>query len=204
MSRDQHRRVHLAAVGVSAALVAALVAGCGGGPDPDPSPASVSPTTSPTASATPTPSPSPSPSIDPAVAEAEAAALEAYRGFWDAKVAYLAAPDGPEPDELRHFAVDKALSGIRQAADLFAENGIAARGEPGLSPVVEDLELDGSPSATITDCVDTANWQPVYEISGESAAAPDQNLLQPTESYAFVYDGRWVIGDTTVYRDRTC
>ncbi len=206
MSRDQHRQVHLAAVGVSTALVAALVAGCGGGPDPDPASASMSPTTSPTATATPTPSPSPSPSptIDPAVSEAEAAALEAYRGFWDAQVAYLASPGNSEPAELQQYAVDKALAGVRSAAELFALNGIVAQGQPALSPTVTELEMDGMPSAMIKDCVDIANWQTVYASTGESAAAPGQLQRQQTEAYTFLYDGRWVVGEVTVYRDRTC
>lgn len=183
------------------ALGAALaLAGCTGTSTPAPS----TPTPTVTAPSTPSATPTPTPSVDPAVAAAEAAALEAYRGFWAAQVAYLAAPAGPEPPELQQYAVDKALSGVRSAAELFALNGIVAQGAPALAPEVSQLELDGMASATIVDCVDITNWQTIYVSTGESAAAPGQLLRQQTESYVFVYDGRWVVGETTVYRDRTC
>ncbi len=135
---------------------------------------------------------------------AEAAALEAYQGFWDAQVAYLAAPNEPEPDALRQYAVDKALSGVREVARLYAANGIVARGEPVISPEVTSVSLDGEPTATISDCVDSTDWQPVYADSGESAAAPGQFTRQINESEAIFFDGRWVVRETAVLRDRSC
>ncbi|HEY5514814.1 MAG TPA: hypothetical protein VIK12_01240, partial [Pengzhenrongella sp.] len=72
------------------------------------------------------------------------------------------------------------------------------------SPVVSDIVLAPAASAAITDCVDAANWQPVYVATGASAAAPDQAMRVVTESTAFVIDGSWRIRTSVVYRDQTC
>ena len=53
---------------------------------------------------------------------------------------------------------------------LYQENGVVSRGEPALSPEVTSVELDGEPSALVTDCVDVTTWQPVYEATGESGS----------------------------------
>ncbi|HWS57848.1 MAG TPA: hypothetical protein VN257_04855 [Actinotalea sp.] len=196
MSRDQRGRAAVTSAGGVLAC-ALLMAGCTGAPQP----ALTTPTPAPT---TATPTATPTPSVDPATAEAEAAALAAYEGFWAAKVAYLAAPGSPEPSELQQYAVDKALGGVRDVARAYQENGIVSRGEPVLAPEVTAVELEGEPSAVITDCVDVTNWQPVFESTGESAAAPGQLNRQVSETQAIFYDDRWVMRETTIYRDRSC
>jgi len=197
MSRDQRTGAWFGAVVALSGVIA--LSGCAGTTDPD-----ETATTTPTATASPTPMTTPTPSVDPAVAEAEAAALAAYEGFWAAKVAYLAAPGSPEPPELQRYAVDKALGGVRDVARAYQENGIVSRGEPVLAPEVTAVELEGEPSAVITDCVDVTNWQPVFESTGESAAAPGQLNRQVSETQAIFYDDRWVMRETTIYRDRSC
>lgn len=198
MSRDQ--RIRFTRIAAPCAVLATgLLAGCTADPGTD----DPTPTTA-TSTPTPTASPTPTPTTDPTLAAAEAAVLEAYQGFWDAKVAYLAAPNDREPDALRQYAVDKALGGVRDVARAYQENGIVSRGEPVLAPEVTRLSLEGEPNAVITDCVDVTNWQPVFESTGESAAAPGQLNRQVSETQAIYYADRWVMRDTTIYRDRSC
>ncbi|MCL3862053.1 hypothetical protein [Actinotalea sp. K2] len=180
-------------------LAAIVLAGC-----TDVAPEPTEPTFPPPTS-TPTPTTaSPTPTIDPEVAAAEEAILEAYEGYWAAKVASYADPTQPQDPTLAVFADDTALTDAQSTIFTLRENGIVIPGEPVLSPVVSEVVLAPDASATITDCVDAANWQPMYVATGESAAAPDQALRVVTVSTAFVIDGSWRIRTSVVHRDQTC
>ena len=181
---------------VAAAFLAACTFG-GSHPSPTPTPTvTLSPT--PTATATPTPT------VDPETAAAQAAILEAYQGYWNAKVASFADPMKDQDPNLQHFAVDTALADAQEAILSFRSNGIAVVGQPVLAPVVSDIAMSGTQSAKITDCVDITNWQPVYAATGASAAPADQNLRVPTESTAYFFDGHWTIRASVVDREKTC
>ena len=168
--------------------------------------ASSDPTPTPTSSATSaTPAPTPMPTVDPAVAAAEAAILEAYRGYWAAKVVSYADPSQEQDPNLKRFADDTALTDAQSTIATLRRSGISLPGAPELSPVVSDIQLGvDSSTARISDCVDATNWQPIYTVSGESAAAPDQPTRVITESTAFVAEGRWLIRTSVVHRDTTC
>lgn len=180
---------------VACIAAASLLAACTPD-DPGPTTAPPTQTTSPTPSAT--------PSVDPAIAEAEASILEAYQGYWAAKVASFADPTQPQDPNLAHFAIDTALAEAQSTLFSMQSNGIAFVGEPQLAPVVSNISLGDESTAAITDCVDVTDWQPVYTVTGDSAAAPDQALRVPTESTAYFYDGRWTIQTSVVHRDTTC
>lgn len=178
-------------------LAVAVLAGCTvAAPEPT---SSGTPTSMPTSSTA-----TPTPTTDPEIVAAEEAILEAYYGYWAAKVASYADPTQPQDPNLQVFADDTALTDAQTTIFTLRSNGIAIPGEPVLSPVVSDIVLDPAASAVITDCVDAANWQPVYAATGEGAAAPDQALRVVTESTAFVIDGNWRIRTSVVYRDQTC
>jgi|SRR5665647_571105 len=182
--------------GAAACIAAAsLLAACT--PD-DPGPTTTPPTQ------TTSPTPSPTPSVDPAIAEAEAAILEVYQGYWDAKVASFADPTQPQDPNLERFAVDTALTDAQSTLFMMQQSGVAMVGAPSLSPVVSDIALGDTGTASIVDCVDLTNWQPVFTATGDSAAAPDQTLRVPTESTAYFYDGRWTVRTSVVHRDTTC
>jgi hypothetical protein len=191
------------AVAATVCLIAAALAGCST-PHDTPGPTlTLTPTK--TVAPTPTLTATALPTVSPAVAEAEAAILEAYRGYWSAKISTLAKPDQTEPNELSYFAVDRALGDVRSTLDLYRLNGIANKGEPVLSPSVTGVVLDGASStATVRDCVDVTNWSPVYVGDGSSAAAPGQNLRSPSETWAMIYDGHWVVSQSVTHRDTTC
>lgn len=189
----QHRNAAVLGI-VAAAFLAACTVG-GSHPGPTPAPTVTPP---PTVTATPTPT------VDPETAAAEAAILEAYKGYWDAKVASFADPAKDQDPNLQHFAVDVALADAQEAILSFRSNGIAVVGQPVLAPVVSDLTMSETQSATITDCVDITNWQPVYAATGASAAPANQNLRVPTASTAYFFDGHWTIRASVVDREKTC
>lgn len=142
--------------------------------------------------------------VDPTVAAAEAAILKAYRGYWDAKVAIYADPPQSVAPDLQTYAVDQALADVGQTQLTLRQSGILFRGSPAIQPTVSDVVVGNGGTATITDCVDSTNWQPVYAATGASAAAPGQAPRLITTSTAYFYDGRWTIRASVVNRDKTC
>ena len=151
----------------------------------------------PTARKTPTPTVSATPASD---ALAAAAALAAYRGFRKAQVAAEAVANAHSAD-LAKYAGDKALAQERANLLQLARAGIVVRGAPLLDPRVSSA----SPTVvTITDCVDTTHWQPVYKATGKSAAAPNQPTRVLATALARPYADRWLIQELTTDRSRPC
>ena len=159
-------------------------------------------TTAPSPTAT-TNTPPSTVTIDPAVAEAEELVLEAYRGYWAAKVASYADPTQPQDPNLEVFAVDTALADAQATIGSMRAEGIYVPGEPVLAPEVTAVDL-AMQTATLVDCVDTANWQGLFVTTDESAVAPDQFTRVTAEATARVYSGQWVIDTYQVYREQTC
>lgn len=138
-----------------------------------------------------------------ATAVAGQAALAAYRGFRRAQVAAEATADAHSPD-LAKYAGDKALAQERANLLQLAQAGIVVTGQPIFSPKVTAVSLGSSPMVTITDCVDTSGWAPVYKATGKSAAAPNQPRRVVAMAVARPYDNGWIITDVTTDRSRTC
>lgn len=165
------------------------------------------PTPSPTPSAstaTATPTVSPTPSVDPTIAAAETAILEAYQGYWAAKVAAFADPTKDPGTELERFAVDRAFTDVGTSLFTFRDSGIAFIGAPRLSPEVTDVVAGDQGSANITDCVDVSDWRPIYTATGDSAAAPGQATKVLTNSTAYFYIDHWTIRTSDVDRGTSC
>lgn len=185
-----------AATATALITVAALLAAC---TDPAPTP---NPSISTTA--TPTSTPGPTASLDPTIAQAEAAILQAYQGYWDAKVAAFADPTKDPGPELQRYAVDKAFSDVATTMFTFRDSGISVAGRPVLSPTVSDVVMGESGTATIVDCVDGSAWQPIYTATGKSAAAPGQAQRLLTTSTAYFYADHWTIRTSNVDRQAPC
>ena len=184
---------------IAGAVYLLMLAGC---TQPDVEPTGATSTTVPSATATTTTPPS-TVTIDPAVAEAEELVLQTYRGYWAAKVASYADPTQPQDPNLEVFAVDTALADAQATIGSMRAEGIYVPGEPVLTPEVTVVDLDAQ-TATIVDCVDTANWQGLFVATHESAVAPDQFTRVTAGATARVYDGQWVIDTYRVYREQTC
>jgi hypothetical protein len=103
---------------------------------------------------------------DDLVAEAELAALDAYRGMWDAYVEAISIPDPGHPD-LGRFAADDALRVLVDGLESVERDGLAGRGDVVLSPEVTELSPAGAPTeAEIVDCVDTSGSE-LYRLDGQ-------------------------------------
>ena len=186
-----------AATATALIVVAALLGACTD-PEPTPSPTPVVSTTAPT------PTPSPTPSVDPTIAQAEAAILEAYQGYWAAKIAAWADPTRDPGPELLTYAVDTALTDVQTSVLQFRQDGIAVTGTPILDPHVSNVVPGEAGTAAIVDCVDVSTWTPIFTATGESALAPSQNPRVLTNSSAYFYDGRWTIRTSVVDRNTPC
>ena len=204
--RGEDRRASVAAPRPSAVLVAVL-SGCSrrrGAPGRTPRPG-----TSPSAVGVVVPLPGgidrrrvPSPTVDPAT---EQAVLAAYRGYWAERVkAQARAVQGCAGGVGRRTRWTRPRRTSRRRWRCSRQQGIEVRGEPVLSPTVTSV-TDGDPAtASITDCVDSTDWTPVFAATGESALPPGQPTRVVVESTASTYAGRWVIRTSTAFRDRTC
>ena len=191
-----------AATAALVCLIAATVVGCST-PQDTPSPIlTLTPTKTAAPTPTPTVTPTPTPTVNPA--EAESAILEAYRGYWAAKVTSYADPMNDQDPDLARFADDTALSDAQATIFTLRTSGISIPGAPTLSPVASEIILGDAPTAKISDCVDATAWQPIYTATGANAAAPGQSLRVLTESTAFVAEGQWRIRTSIARRDQTC
>lgn len=197
-------RHNTAKVTTALLMAAALLGACS---NHSPAPTITSSTTTVPAPSTTTPTADASPSTDPTVAAVAPALLDAYRGYWRVKVLMFADPpanlDGSSPhwNELRQFATDTAFADVFTNLHTFARNGIGVVGTPVLAPAVTSVK---GPNASIVDCVDSTNWQPVYTSTQKSAAAPGQSPRLVTNSTLLFFDSRWVVIDSVVDRERTC
>lgn len=178
-------------------LALALVGGCNSAPGTAQTPAPTTPDT--TATATPTPTPS---TPDPTALASEAA-LAAYRGFRQAQVTAERTADASY-QELERYAGDKALADERVNLVHMANSGVVMTGEPTFNPEVTNVALGASPTVTITDCIDTTGWAPIYEATGESAAAPGQPTRVLATALARPYGDGWLITEVTTDRSRPC
>jgi len=113
-------------------------------------------------------------------------------------------PAKPQDPNLAKYAIDKALAGAQETVILFRRGGIAMLGKPTHETGVTGVKLGDPPTVSITDCVDSTNWKPVYVATGKSALAPGQSVRVLVESTATVFDGRWVISTSVAHRDRSC
>jgi hypothetical protein len=184
-----------AALMVAAACLSLVLAGCTSDPAPGVSPSSSTP--SPTS-----PSPSTTPA-DPAVAAASQAALASYRGYWQAQARSQANPAKPQDPNLAKYATGSALAGAQSTLLTFRQSGIAMKGAPSLDPRVTSVD-NAIRNVSITDCVDTSNWKPIYIANGKSALAPGQPLRVVVDSVVTASRGSWAVSTSVVHRDQSC
>lgn len=179
-------------------LAALLLSACTSGDDtPEPtSTPTITATESPTASPIATPTPDPS-------ELAASAALDAYMKYWDAVVDARSVPN-PRLKRLERFAGDTALANEQSFLLFLEEQGVRYDGEPAQDPQVVSVRLGDVAVVRIEDCLDSTYWLPVRIETGESAAAPDQNLRVPNRAKVELVGDRWLVTKLDADRDRTC
>lgn len=183
---------------VAVALAVMTASACSGAPTSESAPSADASTSSTGPSATPG-----SASPDP-TQKATDAVLTSYDEFWAAQVNSQASPQKRPDPGLARYSIDKALADAQATIFLFRKNGIEMRGHPTHEVEVTSLTLSDPPIASISDCLDSTEWRPVYAATGKSARAPGQSPRVIVESTATVYDGRWVISTSIAHRDRSC
>lgn len=158
-------------------------------------------TGSPTSPAATAPS-SPTPVLDP-VEAAEDAALEAYRGMWDAYVEAISIPD-PELPALARFAADDALTVLVDGLEQVERDGLAGRGDVVLDPQVDELSPPDAPtSAEVTDCVDTSDTE-VYRRDGEPYHDTPGGLRRAEAAVQEVGSSTWKVVGFALYEVGSC
>ena len=145
----------------------------------------------------------PTPATDDPVAEAEHAALEAYRGMWDAYVEAISIPD-PELPALARFAADDALTVLVDGLEQVERDGLAGRGDVVLDPEVIELSPPDTPTtAEITDCVDTSDTE-VYRRDGEPYHDTPGGLRRAEATVREVDSNTWKVVGFALYEVGSC
>ncbi|MCK9871412.1 hypothetical protein MRI28_17500 [Nocardiopsis dassonvillei] len=136
----------------------------------------------------------------------EAAVLETYQ---EARAVYIDLLRG-ETDldtastELEAYSSGQAYDSLVQDGQTFGDAGIVFEGEPGMDPQVTGMDLETTPpTAVLTDCWDTADWQPVRD-GVPLEAAPDQEQRRVINVRAEKPDDHWVLTELTPEEGRTC
>jgi hypothetical protein len=145
---------------IVAVSLALLLAACGGGPSgtdelpPGPSLSAPAPTT---------PTAEPAAGGDPVLAS--------YLRFWDAVVAANRAAN-PALPVLRAVAADPELTSVRDTVARNKVQKLSLRGEVGHAP--KPGRVSGS-TATLEDCYDISEWNPVRLDTGEPVQVTDES-----------------------------
>ncbi|MFD0327078.1 hypothetical protein ACFQZC_38335 [Streptacidiphilus monticola] len=180
------------AVLMAGTLSATLLAGCG----------STGTTKASNDVGSPSASSSPSLSADPQAA-VKASILATYRGFWDTQIqAYAQA--STKGVQMEKFMRGQADGAVRQTVDAYAKQHLVMRGRPQLSPRVTALNMNAkTPTATITDCVDTTNYITYNSDTGKPAAT-DHQYRHPWTVQAQLLGTQWWITQAVLDRSRSC
>lgn len=136
--------------------------------------------------------PTASPSEDPA-AQARAAAIEAYKGMWDAFAEAGETADQKSP-KIRRYATGNARTRIVAALLGYRDQGVVTRGRLEMSPEVKSLNPASSPSsAEVVDCADSTGWVKQDAKSGRPIKEPAGK--RKITATVVVDDGAWKVSD---------
>jgi hypothetical protein len=140
--------------------------------------------------------PTAAPTDDPATAaptagaDAEAAILDVYQRYWDARIASVNGPDS-SPDAFAGVAMESTIALHLQTARTYEAEGIRFTGEPRVYDTA--VSIDGD-RGTVTSCVDDTEW--VATQNGEPLPAnPDKPTVYPVGFQVLLLDDSWLIGD---------
>ncbi|WP_147375170.1 hypothetical protein [Jiangella rhizosphaerae] len=122
--------------------------------------------------------------------DAEAAVLDVYERYWDARIRSVNGPD-TSPDAFAGVATESTIALHTQTARTYEEQGIVFTGEPRVYDTA--VSIDGE-RGTVTSCVDDSEW--VGTQNGEPLPVnPDKPAVYPVEFQVLFLNGSWLIGD---------
>lgn len=150
---------------------------------------------------TPTAAPTQEPTAEPtADGDAEAAVLDVYQRYWDARIASVNGPD-PSPDAFIGVAMDSTIALHTETARTYEAEGIVYTGEPVVSDTTVSLDDD---RGTVSSCLDDTDW--VATQNGEPLPVdPDKPTVYAVSFQVYLQDGSWLIGDPIEAEgDTTC
>ncbi|MBB5787708.1 hypothetical protein [Jiangella mangrovi] len=149
---------------------------------------------------TPTAAPTQEPTTAPTGADAEAAVLDVYQRYWDARIASVNGPDS-SPDAFAGVAMESTIALHLQTARTYEDEGIQFTGEPRVYDTT--VSIDGD-RGTVTSCVDDSAW--VGTQDGEPLPVnPDKPTVYPVEFQVLLLNDAWLIGDPIeVEGDTSC
>jgi hypothetical protein len=182
-----------------AALVAAMLTGCGNGGSAQ------------TLDGAPSAPVSPPPPSLRAVKAVEGPAaqvvLRVYRGYWAAQVRAMSTGHADGSD-LSTYATGEALSESYADVVRLLGSGLLMAGSPRNAPVVTAIGplpgAKGESRATVQDCLDVSGWHQVAAQGGR-ISEPDHRLLRyPLVVTARTVGGAWMISQVTRETGRTC
>jgi hypothetical protein len=176
------------------AVVAVLVAGCGGDGGSSQLP-------------TPRPEPETTVAVTPTVDPEHAAVIAAYEQY--VQVTNEAANQGePEFPELTDVAAGPALAEAQNAIREHAENGRRyTGGRQVVSAAVTKLDVDapqGEPQAVLEACLDISNYVLTYVDSGEPVDV-DRGLEEfMVTAELYLIEDRWVVVAAEAHQETPC
>ncbi|WP_063820117.1 hypothetical protein [Streptomyces europaeiscabiei] len=183
-------RKHAAALLLVSSLVA--LGGCSDG-DADASPSESGP------SQTADSSPSPTSTAKPE----EAAVLAAYNHSWDAQIEAYAKASSAGTD-LKKYTTLRALSDVESDLEAMRKAGQVTTGKPSIHPKDPKVTDGEIPKATLTDCIDTTNWNLVEKASKKKVPLPSERLTKYVSTATLEKWGtKWMVTELTA-QDQAC
>lgn len=192
-----HRLVRLAAGIAGPALAVALV-GCAADPEPVVWPEDPPARDAGDQAAT---------DVDPAEAEATEEILSVLDGYRRAELETYTDPQPPHVShrQLSPYLADPLLSRTLRTLDTMLRAGVRFEGQPRWDADVVELHLDATPpTATINDCLDATDWQPVFRETGDPV--PDdlpERYLMRIEAELFPDHG-WLLHQAVLEKETQC
>lgn len=132
--------------------------------------------------------------------------ITAYQAMTDAQIAAYAHASVKD-SRITQYATGKALRDVKDAVFVNVQNDIVFTGEPKVTAVEEDVDLDlgGTPQrATLNLCFDMNTWAPVNKKTGKSVAAPARTKRYTVIAHLQNRADRWQVTEESADKDTPC
>ncbi|MFF4035994.1 hypothetical protein ACFYZ2_40685 [Streptomyces sviceus] len=133
----------------------------------------------------------------------QAAVLAVYTQSWQAQAEAYAKASSAGTD-LRKTTTLRALGSIEQDLKAMRSAGQVTTGKPVIHPTDPRVTAGEIPRATLTDCVDTANWTLIDKDTKKKVQLPSTRLVKYVSTAKLQKWGtKWMVTELTA-QDQTC